>query len=396
MFDSLYLPRNIKMGAGCLEELGNVVKELKGTHVFLVIDSFMAKEPLNYHLKIKDILNKCNLDVTFFSEFQGEPSTDHLKVALSKMDSCQADCVAALGGGSAIDLAKAASILAINKEVQLAEIEKMSSIERMPLIAIPTTAGTGSEATKVMVITDTETNVKRNPGNPKIIPDVAILDANLSVSLPKHFTAYTGLDALAHAMEAYVSNRATEMSDQFALEAIRMIGKALPRVYDNGDDLEARQTMLLASCYAGIAFSNASTNLAHATARPLGAIFHIPHGLSVALLMPYVIEFGLEVAQERYATIAKALGSHENTTVDLAKDTLRIVKEFNSAFNIFEDGKKYINNEHELKETIPLLVKDALSGNGILTNRLVPTEEDVKNIFDHLSFDLFGNPVQVR
>jgi len=389
MNNSLYLPRNIKAGVGCLEELGDVVKDLKGTHAFIVIDAFLAKEPLNYHLKIKDRLDECDLKVTFFSEFQGEPSTHHLKVALSQIDSCQADCVVGIGGGSAIDLAKAVSVFAFNKDVQLDDIENIKNLERLPLIAIPTTAGTGSEATKVMVITDVDRNIKRNPGNPKLIPDVAILDANLSVSLPKHFTAYTGLDALAHALEAYVSTRATEMSDKFALEAIRMIGEALPTVYANGDNLQSRQTMLIASCYAGIAFSNASTNLAHATARPLGAIFHIPHGLSVALLLPYVIEFGLEVAEERYATIAKALGSKLTESRELAKDSLAIVRNFNSVFQIWQDGKKYINNETEFTAAIPLLVKDALSGNGVVTNRLIPTEDDVRRIFEELSSNLF-------
>ncbi|ARK29778.1 iron-containing alcohol dehydrogenase [Halalkalibacter krulwichiae] len=381
---SLHVPKEINLEFGSVQKLGQIASDFGATHLFIVIDAFLTQSPLNYQDQLEQICRKHSLEITCFSDFRGEPTTEHLDEAISKINVCGADCIVAMGGGSSIDLAKAISVFAINRGITLDEIEQKRDLKRLPLIAIPTTAGTGSEATKVMVITDSKSNIKKNPGNPKLIPDVAILDPNLTMSLPKHFTVYTGLDALAHAMEAYVSTRATELSNHYALEAIKMVGEALPRVYDNGKDEEARKKMLLASCYAGIAFSNSSTNLAHATARPLGAHFHIPHGLSVALLLPFVIEFGLEAARERYANIAMALGvERSKNKEELAKDALMIVHRYNERFNIWNDGFKYIKPS-EFEESIPTLVQDSLSGNGVLTNQIIPTDADVEKIYKQL------------
>lgn len=369
------------MEYGSLNKLGEIVVENGGNKVFVVIDSFLAKEPLNYHQRIETILKKEGLECTLFSDYSGEPTTDHLDCALEMLKKFNADCVVALGGGSAIDLAKAISVFGINAEMTWDEIHNLSAIKRLPLIAIPTTAGTGSEATKVMVVTNTKTNIKMNPGHSNLIPDVAILDPELTLSLPRNFTVYTGLDALAHAMEAYVSNRASMMSDHFALTAINLIGVALPRVHENGYDVEARRDMLLASCYAGVSFSNASTNLAHAAARPLGTRFHIPHGLSVALLLPFVIRFGMESAEERYARIAISLGADSSSNNEkLAQKTLEIVSNYNEKFNLWSDAVKYINVK-ELEASIPTLVDDAMSGNGIATNRRIPGHQDVAEVY---------------
>lgn len=387
MVSSLFLPRIIKLGVGCLQEVGKIAKDLGASHLFIVTGSLLANGP--FRTELDDCIREQGLKFTYFSEFKGEPNTDHLSTALTAIENCAADCVVAVGGGSAIDLAKAVSVFAVNTGICFDDIPAMEKLTRLPFMAVPTTTGTGSEATKITVITDVKSGVKKNPGHPCLIPDAAILDPRLTVSLPKQITAYTGLDALAHAMEAFVSTQATIFSDQFAIEAMRLIGEYLPKTYENGEDLEAREKMLLASCYAGMAFSNSSTNLAHATARPLGARLHIPHGLSVALLLPFVIEFGLEVSAERYAKVAQLLGNTlTGSSVQSAQELVKIIRQYNTDFKIWEDGLPYFSGVKPLVDSLPNLIQDALSGNGISTNQKLPTEKDVEKIYKDLLIEL--------
>ncbi|WP_102262452.1 iron-containing alcohol dehydrogenase [Mesobacillus jeotgali] len=383
MVQEMHLPGSIYHGAGSIENLADAAAEIGANNLFVVISTSVLREPLNLETGLKKILKKTNLQLTLFSELKGEPTTENVIAATNNCKECNADCIVAVGGGSAIDLAKAVSVMTVNPDIKYHEIPRMKRIKRLPLIAVPTTAGTGSEATKVMVITDIDTGIKLNPGHPGLIPDITILDPELTLTLPKSFTVFTGMDALAHAVEAFVSTKATIMSDNFALKAIRLINKALPDAYKDGSDIEARETMLLGSCFAGIAFSNSSTNLAHAAGRALGARFHIPHGLSVALLLPFVVEFGLEFAQERYATIGKILNpGADGSEKTMAKETLKMIMSLNDQFHIWEEGAKYLNGSDE--SIIPLLVDDALAGNGILTNQVIPVHEDIKQIYQKL------------
>lgn len=384
----LELPHQIKIGSGSLNHLDEAVIANGGSRAFVIIDSFLSNSPIRLDERVKQILKRGNIESVYFSDYSGEPTTEHISTALEMLREYKSDCVVGIGGGSAIDLAKAVSLLDQNPDLSWSAIVSQPRLNRLPLIAVPTTAGTGSEATKVMVITNVETNVKMNPGHPHLIPDAAILDPELTLSLPRNFTSYTGMDALAHAMEAYVSNRASVMTNLFAMEAIRKIGESLPRLCEDGKDLAARESMLLASCYAGIAFSNASTNLAHAAGRPLGAYFHIPHGLSIALLLPFVIEFGLEAAEQRYADVAIALGADRFLdSKELAFRSLEIIRSYNDKFEIWDNGRKYIEAE-DLMNAIPILVQDAMSGNGIATNLRVPNYRDVSNIYERLAIKL--------
>lgn len=374
---STFLPRQIQVGQNSLNKLGEIASSMGAKNILVVIDGFLVKI---YEQRIREIAQSENLGITFFSNYQGEPTTDHVQQALNQLADHKSDCIVAIGGGSAIDIAKAVSIFGNNPTIQWTEIAATGNLNRLPLIAIPTTAGTGSEATKVTVVTNVETQVKMNPGHPDIIPDVAILDPVLTESLPQHFTAYTGMDALTHAIEAYLSNQASVMTDHYASTAINIVGQALPLAYNNGSNLQAREDMLLASCYAGIAFSNASTNLAHAIGRSIGARFNIPHGLSVSLVLPLVMRFGIDVTEERLAEIGIALGLDQSSnTRQLAESTIQHVEKMNEQYGIWQDGLKYINFD-DLTNNITVVVNDALSGNGIATNRLVPNEKDVENI----------------
>ncbi|WP_077328932.1 iron-containing alcohol dehydrogenase [Virgibacillus siamensis] len=390
---TLSLPHQIKIGSGALKNIGDAVKSNGASRVLVVMDSFLTKPPLHINEKVGDALRQEEIDFAVFSDYAGEPTTDHVHEALEVLTDFNADCVIAVGGGSAIDISKAVSLFGLNPEIAWSEITSFPRLKRLPLIALPTTAGTGSEATKIMVVTDTKTDFKMNPGHHNLIPDAAILDPDLTVSLPKNFTAFTGMDALTHAIEAYVSNQASKMTDLYALTAIEMIGKSLPLVYKDGSDIKERENMLLASCYAGIAFSNSSTNLVHAAARPLGARFHIPHGLSIALLLPFVIRFGLESAVDRYADIAVALGAKKHSDSRYtAVSAVDLIEDYNQHFKIWEAGETYIKDTAALKKDMPLLIEDVLAGNGIQTNRRIPKQQDIENIYESL-IKKFGEKV---
>lgn len=387
---TFYASCQVEVGFGGINHIADLIAAIGGSKVFVVMDAFLTKVPLNLHKKVERLLRDAHMGFNLFSELNGEPTTDNLDAALKQFNGSQCDCIVAIGGGSTIDLAKAVSLFASYPQMKWDEIGKQPRLDCIPLLACPTTSGTGSEGTKVAVITNTETNVKMNPGHPDLIPKIAILDPELTLSLPPDITAFTGMDALTHAMEAYVSNRATKMTDTFALEAIRIISAALPRVFEDGSDREARQGMALASYYGGIAFSNASINLAHAAGRPLGAHFHIPHGLSVGLLLPFVMRFGIEEATERYADVALALGATLiNDGKELAETAVKIVDGYCDRFDLWAAAKKYIRDRQSLVQAIPQMARDAMSGNGIATNRKVPTNQDVVNIYQLLGEKLF-------
>jgi alcohol dehydrogenase len=220
----------------------------------------------------------------------------------------QCDLLIGCGGGSPLDVAKAVSMMAVNpgKIQDYMGIDKVAS-KGLPLFAAPTTAGTGSEATMFTIITDTERDVKMLIGSPYLLPDLAIVDPSLTLKMPKGLTAATGLDALTHAIEAYVSRKAQPMTDVLALSAVRLITRHLPVAFANPDNMEARANTMIGSLQAGIAFSNASVALVHGMSRPVGALFHVPHGVSNAALLGVVMEFSLSGNTKRYADIARAM-----------------------------------------------------------------------------------------
>ena len=324
-------------------------------------------EQLNAALKDHDI------EVTLYRMPKGEPTTDFLQSCLQLVNNSRCDGIVAIGGGSALDLGKAVAALALNNGVSISELAQMPSIKRLPFIAVPTTAGTGSEATKVTVITDSAKGIKLNPGHPDLVPDISILDPVLTLGVPNHITAFTGIDALTHAIEAYVSTKATILSDLYALQAIEMITANIIKAYEEPTNLEARGQMLLASYYAGIAFSNSSTNLAHAMGRALGTKFNLSHGQSVALLHPFVVAWSYESCKERYDKITKVIGLENGTEIidylNRLNDKMFV---WHSATSLTMDG---------FEDTIEEMTMNALNGNGILTNRKVPSVDDIKGIF---------------
>lgn len=299
----LDLTPDIRLGGGALADLPDVLARLGVSSPLIISDQVIAD--LGYVGQVESLLGGSGR----FLETVPEPTVECVEAALGVFASSRYDCLIALGGGSAIDTAKAVSArAATQRSMQALKVPYVIARTTLPVIAIPTTAGTGSEATRVTVITDTLTDEKMLCMGPGLMPAAAIVDFELTLSLPKRTTADTGIDALTHAIEAYVSRKANPFSDQQALGAMRLIGPNLRPAFHDGSNRDARAAMMAGAMLAGQAFSNASVALVHGMSRPIGAFFHVPHGLSNAMLLPAITRWSLPAATVRYADCARAMG----------------------------------------------------------------------------------------
>ncbi|PRI10709.1 iron-containing alcohol dehydrogenase [Leucobacter massiliensis] len=307
MVHRISVPPVLRIGGGALAELPDTVRGLRASRAVIVTDAFLSGTGVA--ADIARALDAAGVPATVFDETVPDPTTASLEAGIRAVADHDADVVVGLGGGSAIDSAKALAVLAVRGGA-MRELKAPVQYDgaALPVIAIPTTAGTGSEATQFTVITDSASGEKMLCGGPAYLPSAAIVDYELTLSMPPRLTADTGLDALTHAVEAYVSSRASGFSDALALQAIRQIGGSLRRAYADGGDAGARESMMEAATLAGIAFSNSSVALVHGMSRPLGARFRIAHGMANAMLFAAVTEFSLGAADARYADCARALG----------------------------------------------------------------------------------------
>lgn len=301
------IPPTIHFGQNASAEAGPEAKRLGATKALVVTDDILMSAGIIQ--PVIDSLEKAGIGVEIYQGVDAEPTLAHVEQGLELFRQKGCDILVAAGGGSPIDAAKAVSVMCTNPGkiqdyIGLGKITKPG----VPLMAVPTTAGTGSEATVYTIITDTEKNVKMLIGSPVVMPAAAIVDPLLTLKMPRGITAATGLDALIHAIEAYVSVKAQPMSDVFCLSAIRLLSEFLPQAWANPDNLEARSQTMLGALQAGIAFSNASVALVHGMSRPIGANFHVAHGISNAALLGVVMDFSLIGAPRRYADIARAMG----------------------------------------------------------------------------------------
>jgi alcohol dehydrogenase class IV len=303
----LHLPQDLLIGGGTSEQLPDHVARIGIERPVVVSDRFLLeKGPAG---PLVERLRGAGLAVEVFGDVQPDPTLDNVRGALEALRSHEADGVVAIGGGSPMDTAKAAAV-AFTNEGDVRDYAGYHQVPGpgLPLVAVPTTAGTGSEVTRVAVITDTDRDVKMMMLDGNLLARVAIADYRLTISTPAALTSWVGVDSLTHAIEAYVSTRATVLTDMLALEAARLIGTHLRRAVRTPDDEEAREAMMLGATLAGAAFSNASVALVHGMSRPIGAHFHLAHGLSNALLLPAVTRFSVAGAPRRYATIAREMG----------------------------------------------------------------------------------------
>jgi alcohol dehydrogenase class IV len=302
----LHLPPDLVIGGGTSDDLADHVARVGITRPLLVSDRFLLDEgpagPLVERLQSSDA------EVATFGDVQPDPTLANVHGALQALRDHEADGVVAIGGGSPIDTAKAAAVAFANPG-DVRDYAGYGNVPGpgLPLVAVPTTAGTGSEVTRVAVITDTDRDVKMMMLDGHLMARVAISDYKLTISTPAALTSWAGVDSLTHAIEAYVSKRATVLTDMLALEAARLIGAHLRRAVSTPDDERAREAMMLGATLAGAAFSNASVALVHGMSRPIGAHFHLAHGLSNALLLPAVTRFSVAGAPARYATVARTM-----------------------------------------------------------------------------------------
>lgn len=309
------LGTKILFGAGRLAELGQEAKAFAGERVLLVTDPGIVAAGLAD--KALEALSRVGLESSVFADTSANPRDDECCKAADVAVAFGAQAIVGLGGGSALDTAKAAAALVTNGgRVKDWEDPRRLEKDPLPLIAVPTTAGTGSEVTWVAVITDEEHHYKMTLLDPPIAPDVAILDPELTLSLPPRLTAATGMDALVHAIEAYTCKAANPISDTLALRAIALIARALPVAVKEGGDAEARSDMLLASLLAGLAFGNADVGAVHCMGESLGGLYDTPHGVACAVFLPFVLEFNLEADLPKHAAVARALGA---STADMAE-----------------------------------------------------------------------------
>ena len=294
-------------GFGAIESIPGEVEKNKFKKAFICTDPGLIKAGASK--KITDVLDKANLEYLIFSDVQQNPTIENVKAGVEKFKESGADYIIAIGGGSAMDCAKAVAIIINNPEFSdVRSLEGVADTKNkcVPIIAVATTAGTAAEVTINYVITDVEKNRKFVCVDPHDMPIVAIVDPGMMMTMPKELTAATGLDALTHAIEGFTTKAAWEMTDMFHLKAIKLIAKYLRKAVEN--DEEAKEKMALASYLAGMGFSNVGLGIVHSMAHPLGAFYGTPHGVANAIILPTVMEYNAEYTGEKFREIAKAFG----------------------------------------------------------------------------------------
>lgn len=376
------VPGQIITGSGALTMAEETLKGL-GKKALIVTDKVMIQ--LGNCAKVETALKDQGIDYAIYSEIVGEPTDTMIENGLKVYKENGCDFLVALGGGSPIDSMKAIGSLVVNGGNISDYMGKVIDVEMPPLVAIPTTAGTGSEATQFTIITDTKKDIKMLLKGKVLMPKLAIIDPQFTMTAPPKITAATGLDALCHAVEAYTSRKAQTLSDSFAMSAVKRIFKSLPVAFKDGKNEEARIQMSVAALEAGIAFNNASVTIIHGMSRPIGALFHVAHGLSNAMLMKECLGFALEGAYDRFADLGRAIGVADATDEDKAAAEKflsaieGIVKELETP-TLAEFG---IDKE-EFFKVIDKMAYDAMdSGSPQNTMREV-SEEQVKQIYRNL------------
>ena len=299
------VPR-VTLGENSITEIPAALDSLGAEKVMVVTDEGIIK--VGIYGKIEKILKDAGKEIILVDEVKPDPSMQLVDSIAEKARRSGAQAVIGLGGGSSIDSAKVAAALvgnegSINKYLGVGMLPKPG----LPILAVPTTAGTGSEVTYLSILSDIENETKKGFGSEFIMPKYAFLDPLLTVGLPPHITAPTGMDALCHCVEAYTSANATDFSDGMAVKAIELIGSNIRTAFNNGSDIKARENMLLGSLMAGVAFANAGVTAVHAFAYPLGGMFHVPHGMANSLMLPVIIKFNAPAMKDRFGHVAELM-----------------------------------------------------------------------------------------
>lgn len=381
MVANIALPRITKVGKGAVHETGELVKEIGGTRPLIVTDAFMVTTGIID--TIAESLKASGLESAVFSGSIPDPTTDSLTEGVNAVEEHHADVIIGVGGGSSIDTAKALGILSRQGgQMRDYKAPRNNNGPTIPVVAIPTTAGSGSEATQFTIISDSETNEKMLCTGISFLPVASIVDYELTMSMPARLTADTGIDALTHAVEAYVSRKSNPFADGFAMSAIRTIGANLRRVYQDGSDREARENMMLAATQAGIAFSNSSVALVHGMSRPLGVHFKVAHGLANAMLFPTITEFSVSSAESRYADCARALGVASAADSDSIASRALVTElhALNAELNV-PTPQAFGIDTSLWNQKIPVMAEQALASGSPGNNPRVPDAEQIQKLY---------------
>jgi len=377
---NINLPRILRVGAGASNELATTLQSLGLDRPLLVTDPFMVS--CGYSHRIQAALTAAGISCGVFADCVPDPTTQSLDAALAVFCAGDFDSVVALGGGSSLDTAKALAVLSLHGG-KMRDYKVPAQVDSgLPIIAIPTTAGTGAEVTRVAVITDTQTQEKMLCMGLGYMPVAALVDYELTLSMPHRLTADTGIDSLCHAMEAYVSRKSNPFTDSVALTAMRTIYQNIRIACTQPDNTQAREAMMLAATQGGIAFANASVTLIHGMSRPIGAHFHVPHGLSNAMLLPVVTAWSVDAAQARYATCARYMGVAEAQDND-ALATQKLVAALQQlTLDLEVPGPKAFGIEESAWfDVIELMAQQALDSGSPANNPRVPRADEIAELY---------------
>lgn len=371
-------PKVALMGAGCVKEIGKHAKDLGATKALIV--SGKSKHGERLALDIYKILEDAGLEGTIFPGADPNPTDTSVMEGADIYRKEDCNIIIAVGGGSPMDCAKAVGIVVYNGGL-INDYEGVGKVTKgiPPLITVNTTAGTASEMTSFTIITDTKRHIKMAIVDPRITPDIAVNDPELMVSMPPALTAATGMDALTHAVEAYVSTMATPTTDAAAIKSIELISKYLREAVAHGEDVRTRDMMAHAEYLAGIAFNNASLGYVHSMAHQLGGLYDLPHGVCNAILLPYVEAYNKQVVPERFADIARAMGENiEGLSMEKAADrAIDAIRKLASDIGI-PSGLKDLGAE---EEDLELLAEHAMQDVCRLTNPRELSKEDIIEIY---------------
>ncbi len=376
---AIHLPRTIRIGGGVLNELPEVLAAAGLSRPLIVTDAWMVSSGLL--ARVEGLLTSAGIAARAFTEVVPDPTVASIEAGCAFLADGDHDCVIGLGGGSPIDSAK---MIAVKRDRTIPQLKAphQEDAPGLPIIAIPTTAGTGSEATRFTVITDAETDEKMLCAGLAYLPQIAIADYELTLSKPARLTADTGIDSLVHAVEAFVSKRANPFADAMALSAMRLIWPNLPRACADPNDRPAREALMLGALQAGIAFSNSSVALVHGMSRPIGAHFHVSHGLSNAMLFPVVTQWSAPSALPRYAQCAKAMGLAQDGECDQSAvgRLVEALHQINADLNVPTPAAYGISQER-WDELLPLMAEQALASGSPGNNPKVPGVEEIVGLY---------------
>lgn len=382
MASKFIMPGQIISGADALNE-SKAVLQTFGKKALVVSGKVMSR--IGNVKLITDLLDDLSIEWVVYDDITAEPDDVMIDkgVEVYKENGC--DFLIAIGGGSPMDAMKAIGALITNPGRISDYMGKEITNPLPPMAAVPTTAGTGSEATQFTIITDTRTNIKMLLKGTVLMPDLAIVDASFTISAPQSVTSATGLDALTHAVEAYTSVKSQPLTEGLAMDAVKRIFAYLPRAYENGNDVKAREELALASLQAGMAFNNASVTLVHGMSRPIGANFHVPHGLSNAMLLKTCLTFALDGAYDRFGALGKAIGAVEKETDDktAAKAFLKALEKLCEVLEV-PTLAEYGIDRKAFFDVIDKMAEDAIASGSPANTIKKVTKQDIITMYENL------------